>query len=570
MTKPEGAREKAMTGRTRRRFLTEGGTALVAFGAWRPGRLEGAPTFDVVLRGGTVLDGTGAPAFTADVAVRGDAIVAIGEIAASQAARAFEVRGLHVCPGFVDMHTHSDSSILIYPGDESRARQGITTEITGNCGSSAAPLAGVAAEDARRYFAVDAIDASWTDVASYFASIERMRFAVNQAMLVGQGTLREGVVGADDREARPEELEKMVRALEEALEQGALGLSTGLEYTPGRYTPTAEIVALSRVVARRGGFYASHIRNEERQLLEAVDEAIRIGRLAGVRVEVSHVKASGRGNWGKQVASLALIESARRDGVEVLGDAYPYTAYSTGLTVTFPGWALDGGDAPTLKRLRGPERDRIRREVDDYVRHGDPGDYDLIVIASVRTEGNQRFVGKNLAEVAATWKVDPAEALLRIVDEEDTQVSYIGHGMSPENVERVLRHPLVMIGSDGHALAPTGRALLSRPHPRSYGCYPRVLGYYCRERRIFDLETAVRKMTSMPADQAGLPDRGRVAPGKKADLVVFDAATVRDGATFEEPHRYPVGITHVLVNGAFVVENGASTGGRPGRVLRKS
>ena len=559
-----------MANRARRRFLTEGGTALVALSAWRPGRVEAAPAFDLVIRGGTVLDGTGAPAFTGDVAVKGDAIAAVGEIAATQAARAVDARGLHVCPGFIDMHSHSDGSILAYPGAESRARQGITTEITGNCGSSAAPLAGVAAEGARRSYAEDGLEVDWTDVASFFTRLERTRFAVNQAMLVGQGTLREGVVGADDREARPEELDRMVRALEEALEQGALGLSTGLEYTPGRYTPTAEIVALSRVVARRGGFYASHIRNEERQLLEAVDEAIRIGRLAGVRVQVSHVKASGRGNWGKQVASLALIESGRRDGVEVLGDAYPYTAYSTGLTVTFPRWAQDGGDDATLKRLRGPERERIRREVDDYVRHGDPGDYDLIVIASVRSEANRRFVGKNLAEVGTAWKVDPSEALLRMVDEEDTQVSYVGHGMSPENVERVLRHPLVMVGSDGYAMAPTGRALLARPHPRSYGCCARVLGHYCRERQIFGLETAVRKMTSMPADQAGLLDRGRIARGRKADLVAFNAASVRDLATFEEPQKYPEGIAHVLVNGAFVVENGAATGARPGRVLRKA
>jgi N-acyl-D-amino-acid deacylase len=361
----------------------------------------------------------------------------------------------------------------------------------------------------------------------------------------------------------------MVRSLETALDQGALGLSTGLEYTPGRYTPTEEIVALARVVARRGGFYASHIRNEERQLLEAVDEAVRIGRLAGVRVEVSHVKASGRGNWDKQLGALALFEAARRDGVEVLGDAYPYTAYSTGLTVTFPSWALDGGREVLLERLRGSERERIRREVDDYVLHRDPGDYALIVIAGVRTEPNRRFVGKSLAEVAAEWKTDPPEALLRLVEEEEADVSYIGHGMSAENVERVLAHPLVMIGSDGYALAPVGRALEARPHPRSYGCYPRVLGYYCRERKVFGLETAVRKCTSLPADQAGLTDRGRIARGKIADLVVFDAATVRDAATFDSPHRYPEGIVHVLVNGVFVVEDGAGTAARPGRVLRK-
>ena len=417
---------------------------------------------------------------------------------------------------------------------------------------------------------MDGLTVDWSDVQSYFSRLERAGFAVNQALLVGQGTLRTGVVGAADRPATPDEIGAMTRLLEAALDEGAVGLSTGLEYTPGRFTPTEEIVTLARVAARRGGFYASHIRNEERQLLEAVDEAIRIGRRAGVRVQVSHVKASGRGNWGKQVASLALIEAARRDGVEVLGDAYPYTAYSTGLTVTFPSWALDGGREAILKRLRGSERERIRREVDDYVRNGDPGEYELIVIARVATEGNRRFVGKNMAEVAASWGVDPSEALVRLVDEEGTMVSYVGHGMSPENVERVLRHPLVMIGSDGHALAPVGRALETRPHPRSYGCYPRVLGYYVRDRKVLDLETAVRKSTSMPADQAGLADRGRIARGKKADLVVFDAARIADVATFEKPQEFPVGITQVLVNGVFVVEGGTATPARPGRVLRKA
>ena len=542
----------------------------MALGAWRPGRVEAAPAFDLLIDGGTVLDGTGAPAFVAGVAVKGDTIAAVGDVAPTQAAKVVQAQGLHVCPGFVDMHSHSDGRLLVYPGVESRARQGITTEITGNCGCSAAPLVGVAVEDARRWAAVDGLTVDWSDVQSYFSRLERAGFAVNQALLVGQGTLRTGVVGAADRPATPDEIGAMTRLLEAALDEGAVGLSTGLEYTPGRFTPTDEIVTLARVAARRGGFYASHIRNEERQLLEAVDEAIRIGRRAGVRVQVSHVKASGRGNWGKQVASLALIEAARRDGVEVLGDAYPYTAYSTGLTVTFPSWAQDGGREAILKRLRGSDRERVRREVDDYVRNGDPGDYELIVIARVATEGNRRFVGKNMAEVAASWGVDPSEALVRLVDEEGTMVSYVGHGMSPENVERVLRHPLVMIGSDGHALAPVGRALETRPHPRSYGCYPRVLGYYVRDRKVLDLETAVRKSTSMPADQAGLADRGRIARGKKADLVVFDAARIADVATFEKPQEFPVGITHVLVNGVFVVEGGTATPARPGRVLRKA
>jgi N-acyl-D-amino-acid deacylase len=555
---------------TRRRFLLQGGAGAVFLGAWRPGRVGAAPSFDLVLRGGTVIDGTGAPAFAADVAVRGETIAALGEVSEGRAARVLDLRGLHLAPGFVDMHSHSDGTILSYPGAESRARQGFTTEITGNCGSSAAPLGGPLVAETRKAWQDEGVNADWGDVASFFGRLERERIAVNQALLVGQGTLREYVVGPVDRPATADEMKAMARLLEEALDQGALGLSTGLEYAPGRYTPTEELVALSRVAARRGGFYASHIRNEERQVLEAVDEAVRIGRRAGVRVQVSHVKASGRGNWDKQAAYLALLEAARRDGVEILGDAYPYAAYSTGLTVTFPGWALDGGTAATLARLRGSEREAIRRAVDDYVRNRDPGDYSLIVIASVRTGKNRPFVGKNLAEVAAAWKVDPAEALLRLVDEEDTSVSYVGHGMSPENVERVLSHPLVMVGSDGVALAPAGRALESRPHPRSYGCCARVLGHYSRERKVLSLETAVRKMTSLPADQAGLSDRGRIAPGKKADLVAFDAARVRDVATFEDPQRYPEGMVHVLVNGVFVLESGTGTAARPGRVLRKA
>jgi len=557
-----------MGGMPRRRFVGLGGAAAVGLAAPRRVGASVEPRFDIVLKGGTLLDGTGAPAFAGDVGIVGDRIAALGEVAATQAARVVDVSGLHLCPGFIDIHTHSDGDILAYPTADSRARQGITTELTGNCGSSVAPLTGPTAEERRSDFRRDGIDPDWTDVAAYLDRVERTRVSINHAMLLGQGTLRESVIGDVDRPLSADEMKAVLRSVEEGLEQGAFGLSTGLEYTPGRFTPTEEIVAMARLVARRGGLYASHIRNEERGLLEATDEAIRIGRRAGIRVQVSHVKASGKGNWGKQGSSLALIEAGRRDGVLVLGDAYPYTAYSTGLTVTFPSWALDGGKAAVLRRLRGPERERIRKDVLDYVLNGDPGDFALIVIASVRSAKNRPLVGKNLVEIGSGWRVEPVEALLRLVDEEETAVSYVGHGMSAENVEQVLRHPLVMIGSDGSAMAPTGRAAEARPHPRSYGTCPRVLGPYVRERHLFDLPVAVRKMTSMPADQIGLRDRGRLARGKKADVVAFDAATVADLATFDTPHRYPAGIVHVLVNGVFVVEGGVHTGERPGQVLR--
>jgi N-acyl-D-amino-acid deacylase len=552
----------------RRRFLAQGARSALGVAVLGAVRVEAAPRFDLAIRGGTILDGTGAPAWQGDLAVAGDTIAAIGDVPPEHARRVIDATGLHVCPGFVDVHSHSDFSIPAYPTADSRVRQGITTEVTGNCGSSAAPL-GARTED-RLSLREEGIEADWSDVAGYCAALEKIRVSANQALLLGQGTLREIAIGIVDRPLSADETRGVLRAVEQGMDQGAFGMSTGLEYTPGRYTPTDEIVAMARVVARHGGLYASHIRNEESALLEAVDEAIEIGRRSGARVEISHLKAAGRPYWGKQRAALDLIESARRDGVEVLADAYPYTAYSTGLTVLFENWALDGGTPALLARLKAPaERARIRKEVDARVPK-EPGGYDLIVISSVRGEPNRALVGRNLLEIAALWKVDPADALLRLVEEEEAAVGYVGHGMSPENVERVLAHPLVMIGSDGSSMAPTGRAAQTRPHPRSYGAFPRVLGHYCRERRLFELPAAIRKMTSMPADQAGLGDRGRIAKGRKADLVLFDAATVRDEASFDEPHRYPRGIPHVLVNGVGVVENGAHTGARPGRVLRRS
>ncbi len=556
---------------TRRRFLRDGATVALGLAFAPAWRVELAPPFDLVLKGGTLLDGTGAPAWQADLGIVGDTIAALGAIAPEQGRRVLDVTGLHVAPGFVDIHSHSDGDILAYPNGESRLLQGVTTEVTGNCGHSAAPLVGVAADERRKDYQADlGVEAVWGDVASYFALLEKTRIALNQILLLGQGTLRQNAIGLFDRPLTPDELGGVLRAVEEGMDQGAFGLSTGLEYIPGNYTPTDEIVAMARVVARRGGLYASHIRNEEARLLEAVNEAIEIGRRAGARVEISHLKASGTPNWPKQRGAIDLIESARRAGVEVLADAYPYTAYSTGLTIFLPPWAREGGGSAIVARLRDAEtRARIRKEAAAYAR-SDPGDYNLIVIARTRSERNRPLVGKNVAEIAEQWKLEPVDALLRLVEEEEGNVSYVGHGMSPDNVEMVLSHPLVMIGSDGSTMAPVGKAAEARPHPRSYGAYSRVFAHYVRARKLFDLPTAVKKMTSMPADQAGLGDRGRLARGMKADLVVFDAARLEDRATFTDPHQYPTGIAHVLVNGVAVVEGGKHAGARPGRVLRKA
>lgn len=554
----------------RRRFLARSTQAAAGLALAPALRAQPAPRFDLVIRGGEVLDGTGAPAFRADVAISGDAVAAIGTIPAEQARQVVDATGHVVCPGFIDIHTHSDGDIFVYPTADSRVRQGVTTEVTGNCGSSSAPLSGAGADERRKEYLKDELRASWDDVASYCVFWEKVSCSLNHALLLGQGTLRANAIGVVNRALTSGELASVLRAVEEGMDQGAFGLSTGLQYTPGRFTSREEIAAMARVVARYGGFYASHMRNEDATLLEAVGETIAIGRDARLRVEISHLKAAGQVNWHKQRAALDLIESARAHGVEVLADVYPYTAYSTGLSILLEDWAMDGGRQAMLARLRDPaQRPRIRREVDANVL-AEPGGYELIVIASVESAANRGVIGKDLRAIAAGWRLEPIDALLRLLDEENGSVPFIGHAMSEANVEELLRHPLVMIGSDGRSMAPVKRAAGTRPHPRSYGTFARVLAHYVRERKALDLPAAVRKMTSLPADQVGLRDRGRLAKGMKADVVVFDPAAVKDEATFETPHRYPTGIPYVLVNGAPVVEKGNHTGKRPGKVLRRA
>ncbi len=560
-----------MTGKlTRRDVIKQGATALAAYAFNPPLTLAAVTSFDLVIRSGTILDGTGGPPWSADLGIVGDTIRAIGTISPEQGATTIDAAGKMVSPGFIDIHSHSDRSILRYPTAPSRVHDGITTEVTGNCGSSVAPIWGPARKLLAEEMAADReTEVTWEGVAGYLETMEKSGISLNQALLVGQGSLRHAAIGLEDRQPSEEERRRMARKLIEALDDGAFGLSTGLEYVPGTFTPTDEIVFLARVVARRNGLYASHIRDEEGGLVGAVNEAIEIGRQSGARLEISHLKASGQRNWPKQRAALDLIASARAAGVQVLADAYPYTAFSTGLLDLLPAWARAGGWEAAVGRFGDPaERARIRTELNDWV-NNDLGRWSLLVIASVRKEANRELVGKDLVEIAEKWSVEPADAAIRLLELEDGAVSIVGHGMSQENVDMVLSHPLVMIGSDGGSIAPEGPAGQARPHPRHYGACARVLGHFVRERGLMDLATAVRKMTSMPADQVGLVDRGRIARGKKADLVVFDAATVRDAASFADPHRTSEGIEHVFVNGTAVISGGAHTGARPGRALRK-
>lgn len=513
--------------------------------------------YDILLVGGRVLDGTGAAARRADVALRGDRIVAVGDLAGAAAVRKIDVAGLCVAPGFIDMHSHSDRSLLVDGKGQSSIRQGVTTNVTGNCGSSPAPNRAGSNE-------------KLVEFRDFLEALRAARVSVNVAPLVGHNAVRVAAMGQENRQPTPAELDEMRRLVEQAMKSGAVGMSTGLVSPPGTYSETPELVALAKVVAAHGGLYASHIRGEAGTLVAAVQEAIEIGREAQVRVQVSHHKAAGKENWGKTRHTLAMIDEAVERGQTVRVDVYPYRAGSAGLSQLVPPWAHEGGRDRMLERLRDPQlRPRIARDMSQ----GLPDwpnffqiDWDDIQIASVSTDANRRWVGHKVGDVARDRNLPGVEACIDLLIEEGAGVQMINFVIDEEEMQRVLRHPLSMIGSDGLAVSPETDK--GQPHPRYYGCFPRVLGRYVRELKVISLETAVHKMTAMPAAQLGWRERGVIAPGKVADLTLFDPERVIDRATFESPHQYPDGIPHVLVAGQFVIQDGQHTDARPGRVGR--
>ena len=558
---------------SRRRFLrtTGGAAAAAAFGGaslLAPACSKG-DDFDLVVVGGLLYDGLGAPPFPADVAVAGGLIRAVGRLSYSRRTPVLDARGLSVAPGFIDVHDHTDFALLANPKAESAVRQGVTTLGSGNCGASPFPIAEEIFEETRsRAKAQFGVELAWRDLKDFLAAIEKGGTALNYATLVGHGALRGAAMGFNDRAPKPDEMEKMKTLLAAALRDGAVGLSSGLEYTPGSFAAPAEITALCRVVAEAGGVYATHMRDEGPALLESLRESIDTAKAAGVKLQISHFKTAFPRNWGKLAAALALIEEARRGGLDITCDRYPYIAASTGLSLNFPAWARQGTTAEFLMRLKDPYQDRKLRE---YVaeREKDLGSWDKVVVSAVITEKNKWTEGLDVLEASKRAGKGAYQFMRDLIIEEEDAVDMVLFIMSEDNLKRILAHPLIGVGSDSSVKAPYGILAAGKPHPRAYGTFPRILGKYVREDRIAPAETMIMKMPSRPAAKFGLTGRGVIKPGAFADLVIFDPAAVADRATWKDPHQYPAGIRHVLVNGIAVVNNEEHTGKLPGRILRK-
>lgn len=529
--------------------------------------------YDFIIRGGLVMDGFGAAAVRADVGIVGDRIAAVTPPGEATGSQEIDAAGLAVAPGFIDMHSHLDYTLPVLPTADSMVHQGITLEVVGQCGQSPAPLNNrLRAESLARTsaggtnMAWPGMDWQWESFGSWLDRLGELPTSLNVTSLVGHGTIRDLVMGNDDGLPTPDQLDEMKACVREAMAEGAIGLSTGLIYPPGVYASTDEIVALAEVAAEAGGFYASHIRSEGDSVLAAAAEAIEVGRRAHLPVQISHLKVSGRANWPKMRLLIGLIESARSSGQDVAADMYPYTAGNTYIGALFPAWAHAGGRDALLARLRDPvERARIRQAMAGPSIATDPG-WDHIYISYCPARPD--YDGRTFREVAAERGQAPEDAALDIALEVQIQAEMIIFHMSEENVALGLQQPWVMVGTDGEGRSARGQLAAGKPNPRNFGTCARILGHYARDRQLFSQEEAVRRMTGLPAARLGLRDRGLLRPGYYADVVVFDPQAVDDMATFAEPHRYPAGISWVLVNGCPVIARGEHTGARPGRVIR--
>jgi N-acyl-D-amino-acid deacylase len=528
--------------------------------------------FDVIIKGGTVYDGTGAEPEHVDVAIRGDRIAGIGDFAAAHASTIVDANGLAVAPGFINMLSWSNESLIQDGRSQSEIRQGVTTEIMGE-GESMGPVNDRVREHMLREQSDIKYEIKWNTLAEYLRYLETRGVSCNVASFLGATTIRENVIGFQDKAPTPQQLDQMRELARKEMEAGALGIGTSLIYPPAFYAKTEELIELCKVAAKYQGKYISHMRSEGNQLLEALDELIRISREAGIPAEVYHIKAAGQQNWGKLGDLLSRIEAAQKEGLKITADMYTYTAAGTGLDACLPPWTEDGGYPALFKRLRDPAtREKIKAEVSKdsdawenlYIAAGSP---DKILLVGFKSEKLKPLTGKSLAEVANMRGKDPIETLMDLIAEDESRVGTIYFLMSEENVKKELAKPWISFGSDEASQAPEGVFLKSNPHPRAYGNFARVLGKYVRDEKVIPLAEAIRRLSALPATNLGLDHRGFIKEGMFADVVVFDPTTIADRATFEKPHQYAVGVKHVFVNGAQVIKDGEHTGAKPGRAL---
>jgi N-acyl-D-amino-acid deacylase len=529
--------------------------------------------YDVVIRGGTIYDGSGSPPFVGDLAIRGDTIAAIGSLGNARGRVEIDAAGLAVAPGFINMLSWATESLIADGRSQSDIRQGVTLEVFGE-GWSMGPLNEAMRREILERQGDIKYEIPWTTLGEYLEYLVRRGVSTNVASFVGATTVRIHVLGYENRPPTPEEMERMRQLVRQAMEEGALGVGSSLIYAPAFYASTEELIELCKVAAEYGGMYISHIRSEGNRLLEAIDELIRIAREAKIPAEIYHLKAAGRANWPKLDEAIRRIEAARAQGLRITANMYPYTAGATGLDAAMPPWVQEGGHRAWIERLKNPAiRQRVTREMRTptdrwenlYLMAGSP---ENVLLVGFKNEALKPLTGKTLAEVARLRGRSPEDTIIDLVIEDDSRVGAVYFLMSEENVRKQIALPWMSFGSDAESLAPEGVFLKANPHPRAYGTFARVLGRYVREEKIIPLEEAIRRMTSLPAENLKLDRRGRLKVGYFADVVVFDPAKVQDHATYERPHQYATGVIHVFVNGVPVLRNGEHTGATPGRVVR--
>ncbi|MEX2661936.1 MAG: D-aminoacylase [Vicinamibacterales bacterium] len=529
-------------------------------------------SFDVIIRGGTVYDGTGAAGRRADVGVRGDRIAAVGDLASSQATTLVDATGLVVSPGFINMLSWATESLLVDGRSQGDIRQGVTLEIFGE-GSSMGPLTDEMKKRAYEEMGDLRYEITWTTLAEYLKELERRGVSTNVASYIGATTIREHVIGLEDRKPTPEQMDEMRRLVRQEMEAGALGIGSSLIYAPAFYATTEELIELCKVAAEYRGKYISHMRSEGNRLIEAVDELLRISREAKIPAEIYHLKAAGEKNWPKMDQVIAKVEAARKAGLRITADMYTYTAGATGLDAAMPPWVLDGGYEEAYKRLADPE---MRKKIGAAIRTGGAdwenlyvaaGSPERVILVGFKNEKLKPLTGKTLAEVAKLRNEDPVDTIMNLVLEDRSRVGTVYFLMSEDNLRKQIALPWMAFGSDAGSMAPELPFTKSSAHPRAYGNFARLLGKYVRDEKVIPLEEAIRRLTGLPATNLELDRRGFIREGMFADIAVFDPQTIEDRATFEKPHQFAVGMRHVFVNGGHVLKDGEHTGAKPGRAV---